>query len=190
VDAGANVGYFTWLAARCVGRRGRVLAAEPSPVAFARLADSVRANGLTQVSVHPVGLSDAPGEAVLYVPPAAHGNHSPTMAPAEDWDPIRVPVTTLEALLDREGIDQVDLLKLDVEGHEPRVLAGLGPGLRDGRVRAVLCEFNDYWLRLSGSSPAALWETLTSAGFAPPPGRRPSSLPPGCVVTLFLSHRG
>src|ERR1700730_3314616 len=49
VDVGANVGYYTLLAASLVGRRGRVLAFEPSPYAFERLVETIRRNNLSQV---------------------------------------------------------------------------------------------------------------------------------------------
>ena len=56
-------------------------------------------------------------------------------------------------VFDAWGVAAVDLLKVDVEGYEPRVFAGAGRSLDSGRVRAVMCEFNDYWLRHAGSSP-------------------------------------
>ncbi len=136
-----------------------------------------------------MGLSDAPGELNLYIPPEAKGNQSPSMVPVENWQPSPVPVATLDTLLDEQKIDRVDMLKLDVEGHEPRVLAGLGERLRDGRVGAVLCEFNDYFLRASGSSPAALWQTLIEAGLTRV-GRHTDmpAFPPGVVESYLLQR--
>jgi tRNA G37 N-methylase Trm5 len=64
LDVGANVGYFTFLAARRVGPLGRVIAVEPSPHAFARLDETARVNGLT-VERHAIGLSDRDGQCTL-----------------------------------------------------------------------------------------------------------------------------
>ena len=56
VDVGANVGFFTLMAARAVGPGGHVHAVEPGPYAHRRLEVIVRENGIAQVTVHPIGL--------------------------------------------------------------------------------------------------------------------------------------
>ena len=73
VDVGANIGYFTLLAARRVGSTGRVFAIEPSPYAADRLSRTVAANVIPQVRIERCGLGCRQGEVVLY--DAAVGNH-------------------------------------------------------------------------------------------------------------------
>jgi FkbM family methyltransferase len=165
VDVGANVGFFTLLAARSVAPSGRVLAIEPSPYAVRRLRDSVAANALATVDVVHAGLSDAEGTLPLFVPAHA-GNHTPTMTEAgSDSVRVDVPVTTLERVLRDRRIDRVDVLKVDVEGHEPRVFKGAEAPLRAGVVRDIVCEFNEEWLEKAGSSSASLDEFLRAVGF-------------------------
>jgi FkbM family methyltransferase len=165
VDVGANVGYFTLLAARQVGPGGRVLAIEPSPYAVERLKATVAANALRSVEVIQAGLSDAEGTLPLFVPAAA-GNHTPTMtAGASDASRVDVPVTTLSRVLRERGIDRVDVLKVDVEGHEPRVFAGAHDALQSGVVRNIVCEFNEAWLAAARSSSGALDAFLRRMGF-------------------------
>lgn len=164
VDVGANVGYFTALAAQRVGPAGRVVAIEPSPYAFGRLRRMLPAN----CTAENIGLSDAPGELALYLDASA-GNHTPTMsleAPegaAHEY--ARVPVETLDDVAARLGIERIDLMKIDVEGHEPRILAGARRLCEAGKVRAVLCEFNEFWLRKVGSSSEELAATFRRYGF-------------------------
>lgn len=186
LDVGANVGYFTLLAASRVGREGRVFSVEPSPYAYERLTASVRANGLSQVKAFQMGLSARAGELNLYVPPASDGFHSPTMSAG--WETVvRVPVRPLDDCLDEWGVNAVDLMKLDVEGHEAQILEGASRSLAAGRIRAMLCEFNDHWLRQQGSSPGELHDALLRVGFEDPEGK-PEFAPYGCETRLLV-HR-
>jgi FkbM family methyltransferase len=164
VDVGANVGYYTALAARKVaGAGGRVVAFEPSPYAFGRLKRLVEANGLNYVTVMNMGLSDSSGKTKIYLG-AGSDNHSPTMVAHEGANAIEVSIVTLDAEAERLGLDRLDLIKIDVEGHEPKVLAGAKRLLRERRIRAVLCEFNELWLRQAGSSPRELEQIFREAG--------------------------
>jgi FkbM family methyltransferase len=164
VDVGANIGYFTALAARIVGSTGRVLAFEPSPYAFPRLQRMIHGNGLTQCTALNAGLSDREGELDLYWNPELR-NHSPTMSPGGGTTHARVPVRPLDEVLSEQNIDGIDLMKLDVEGHEPHVLRGAERTLRDRRIAALMIEINDHWLAEHGSSREQLLNQISAAGF-------------------------
>jgi FkbM family methyltransferase len=164
VDVGANVGYYTLLAASLVGRRGRVLAFEPSPYAFDRLVDAITRNNLSQVCAIQSGLGDGSGERRLFLP-SERGNHSPSMVPNGGGRPINVSVQQLDDWLTEHEVDCVDLMKIDVEGFEPNVIRGAAKYIQQGKVRAILCEFNTYWLETNGCSSPQLYDLLTSFGF-------------------------
>lgn len=185
VDVGANFGYFTLLASSLVGRGGRVLSVEPSPYACERLTWTVQANGLSQARVFQMGLSSRNDTLDLYVAPG--GFHSPTMSASAGGQPVKVPVRRLDECLDEWGVATVDLMKIDVEGHEPFVLAGAGDALASGRIRAILCELNDHWLRQQGSSPEELHGMLVAAGFADAHGT--PQFRTGMIDTRFYVHR-
>ena len=185
LDVGANFGYFTLLAASRVGATGRVFAIEPSPYAFDRLSETVRVNSLHQVRVEHLGLSDTNGTLDLYVSPSEF--HSPTMSAGSGGDPVAVPVRRLDDCLADWGAGTIDLMKLDVEGHEPFVLRGGIEALKSGRVRAVLCEFNDFWLRQQGSSPRELHDIFRAAGFVDTEGE--PTFEPNGNDTRFLVHQ-
>jgi FkbM family methyltransferase len=163
VDGGANVGYFTALAARCVGSTGRVIAYEPSPQASLQLHQLIAANRWTFVEAVPSGLGARADELTLYWNPSS-GNHTPTLVPHAASSQVKVEIRTLDAEAARLGLDRIDFLKLDVEGHEPHVLAGAQRLLAERRIGAILCEFNQPWLSAAGSSCAALDAQFRAAG--------------------------
>lgn len=166
VDVGANVGYYTFLAASLVGPTGRVYAFEPSPYAFERLAEAVRLNGIPHITAIQSGLGEVRGKVRLFLPEQA-GNHTPSMLASGMGRPIDVSVQTLDEYVVNEELNGIDLLKIDVEGFEPQVIRGAQQLLREHKVRAILCEFNTYWLGRNHCSPRELYQTIVDFGFAP-----------------------
>lgn len=146
VDAGANAGFYSFWADHCMRGRGLVLAIEPDPEMRRRLTFNAATNGITGIRVLALALSDHDGVAQLQVNPVQRGTN--TLEPAEAMreggarQTLEVEVTTLLGLLDRLGVDRIDVLKLDIEGHEPTVLrhflAHAAPHLLP---RAVIAEF-------------------------------------------------
>jgi FkbM family methyltransferase len=163
VDVGANVGYFSALAARLVGERGRVIAFEPSPYAFERLRSMVNRNHLTQVQSLRLALGEQAGESSIYLGEGSR-NHTPTMIPTENSVVTKINVQTLDSAVETLRLARIDLIKIDVEGFEPHVLAGATELLQAGRIRAIVCEMNEHWLRRAGSSPEQLKRTILDAG--------------------------
>jgi FkbM family methyltransferase len=186
VDVGANVGYYTLLAASLVGRGGRVLAFEPSPYAFDRLIKTIERNGLAQVEAFQSGLGDAAGELQLFMP-REPGNHTPSMVPNGEGRPLNVAVYRLDDWLAEHEVTRVDLMKIDVEGFEPNVVRGAAEFIERGKVRAILCEFNKYWLEENGCSSPELYELLTGLGFISAQGRPDFEL--GVQNVLFTFGR-
>jgi len=166
VDVGANVGYYTWMAANAVGPTGKVLAVQPGPYAFERLQRVIRANQLRHVQCRNLALSDTSGRATLYVPKQAEGNYNPSLSPyLPDMDPVDVKIARLDDVLDEAKIGGVDLMKVDVEGHELNVFKGAGKSIREGRIRAILCEFNEGYQAGAGWSCGQLEQWFEDSGF-------------------------
>src|SRR6267142_3970731 len=170
VDVGANVGYYTLLAASLVGSEGLVIAFEPSPYAYGRLTETIAKNRMPNVRTIRAGLGDRTCELQLFIS-TKPGNHTPTMVPDAGGAPLSVPVFTLDEYLKENEIDRVDLMKIDVEGFEPNVIKGATDSLKRGKIRAILCEFNAHWLAANQSSFASLYDLLTAAGFVARSGK-------------------
>lgn len=138
VDGGANVGMMTLHASRIVGAAGKVVAFEPQPETFRMLSESVRLNGARNVVLRAIGLSDAERTMRLYCfDPRNRGAY--VLAGPTERDPVGVPVrlVPLDAELARLGLPRVDLVKLDIEGHELEALAGMRR-LLEGRARPIV----------------------------------------------------
>ena len=168
VDIGANEGLFTLFAARRVGRHGRVVAVEPSSRERRSLAANIARNRLGNVSVVPHALADRAGSARLQIAAKLHGGHNTLGAFSyADVGAVAVedvPVETLDALADRLALGRVDVIKIDVEGAEVKVLSG-GRKLLAAHRPILLIEANDGALRGQGASTEALLATLRELGY-------------------------
>jgi FkbM family methyltransferase len=131
IDIGANIGYMSALASRLVGPRGAVVAIEPAPIATAALQEVVAMNDLTNTRLVAAAVSDHEGELPLFVGPSylVMGNTT-TVDRAAQGRPLlreqeRVRAAPLGSLVTHEELATARLIKIDVEGAEDRVLAGM-----------------------------------------------------------------
>jgi FkbM family methyltransferase len=134
LDVGANIG-TTAIPAIVEHGFDRVLALEPSPESFLLLELNIRANGLgEQIHALQVAASDAPGLARFDTASANSGAHRVVEASALGETVIDVEATTLDRLAQQEQFDPAltELVWMDVEGHEGRVLAGASCVLERG----------------------------------------------------------
>jgi FkbM family methyltransferase len=139
VDAGANLGYFTLLAAKLVGPGGRVDAFEPHPLNRARLLDHLRANNIQRgVTVHGEALADQSGIATMHMPPPGAGNHGEASLFGEG-EALEVPTVRLDEAL---AGTHPTLIKVDVEGAEPLAVAGMSSLVKVDHPPAIIAEYN------------------------------------------------
>jgi FkbM family methyltransferase len=126
-DVGANAGYFTLLASKCVGAAGRVIAFEPIPSNIAVIEGHLTLNGRTNTVVEPLAISNREGAATFAVEARNANSHLSavdiTHAVSAPEAEIEVETMTLDTYVERSGV-RPDLLKIDVEGAEALVLQG------------------------------------------------------------------
>jgi len=125
-DVGANVGFFSLIATRCVGPSGRVIAFEAVPAVAGELRANLARNAVVGVEVRVEAVGAAPGRAELRVTRHPGGATIAAEAAATDVvDVLDTPVVSLDDLV-RQGLLPVpDVVKIDVEGHEEAVLDGM-----------------------------------------------------------------
>lgn len=128
VDIGANYGVYALSLARKVGANGQLWAFEPATQTAALLSESARANNTSWLHVVQQALSDRVGTAWLQMPGQAELNSLATSETVDALDQSspgeEVEVTTLDRCLEDYGWKAVDLLKIDAEGEEERILNG------------------------------------------------------------------
>lgn len=128
IDIGANIGAYSLFVAAKAGPTARILAVEPQPEVFARLAFNIAQNPFGTVKAVACALADKPGELTLFLDPANRGESSVRILRSSAGTTVRVPATTLLALVQSEGYERLDAIKIDVEGAEDIILE---PFLRD-----------------------------------------------------------
>lgn len=167
-DVGANVGDYSLSVARHLAA-ARILAFEPADEVYAELARQVSKTN-SNVETFKLGFSDTDGSETLHLY-AIDGHGESQLSSVVKRLPTQVAeihvaatqqisVRTVDSFCEQENIDKIDLLKLDVEGHELAVLKGAQRMLREGRISLIQFEFGpaniysrsyfyDFWLLLS-----------------------------------------
>jgi len=184
VDIGANYGVFTVFAASQT--HNTVYAYEPSPTNFAFLERNIRLNGLNNIVAYQAAVSTTIGSTQLFFDPANDQGHllsdfllpdklenSRTSTPhqfaqfvpdssrVEKYVAVEVPTTTLQEVMDRHNIEQIDFLKMDCEGAEGAILYTT-PREYLQRVRKIAMEFHDF---LSSFTHEDIQKRLEETGF-------------------------
>jgi FkbM family methyltransferase len=160
VDVGANVGVYTRYLAGLVGKSGRVHAFEPSPANFHRLQGHVA--HLPNVLQHQAAVGNRSGSTLLYMSEAMNVDHH-TYDAGDGRKGIEVPIVSLDDYF-KQG-ERVDLVKIDVQGHEMNVLEGAKRVLVENPAMAVLMEFWPYGLAMGSADAGALLTFIDSLDF-------------------------
>lgn len=167
IDAGANTGMITLLAAYHTGKTGCVHSFEPNPLAFQKLKAAVTDNELQQVSLHQCGLSNERTELTLTVPTDVTGLGTFAQLPEKDRTLIsnqyQVPVYRGDEMLP-DHLPGATFIKIDVEGFEVNVIKGFSQTLQKLRP-AVLTEVVGSHLERAGSSVAELCSLMGEFGY-------------------------
>lgn len=168
VDVGANVGFFSVLAAKRL-TTGRVLAAEPTTAAFSRLSQNVTINDVeTKVILYNGLVSNEASLATLEIVPgreeySSMGGivHPSVVGQAVQTETVQA--RPLDSLVAENGLRPA-VIKVDVEGAEGMVFEGAQQTLRDYRP-VVLSEFSRPLLARNGSSPEAIIALFDRCGY-------------------------
>lgn len=168
LDLGANIGYFTLMAARAVGVEGKVYSFEPEPKNFEYLKKNIEVNEFAQATANQKAVSDQNGTTRLYICAYDSGHHTinkydgieaiargrPFAKTAIDIETVRV-----DDFLSEHGVGRVDVIKMDVEGAEALVLNGMRETLLNNDVKVFL-EFFPILMTKMGSDPKLYIESL------------------------------
>ena len=165
LDIGANIGYYTVQFGRMVGPNGSVHAFEPLSHQHSILAQNIALNGLSTVTVNKQIATDGPGEKRIYFAGKYSTGSSSMQVETSEYEDV--PCTALDEYCQQQTITQIDLVKIDVEGHEYFVLEGMRKLLEKKAIKRLFVEINSEALLAAGHTPKDIVERLTSFGYSP-----------------------
>ena len=183
IDVGASYGVYTVVLSRLVGPGGQVIAIEPRPRSLHVLRTARALLGVRNVRILPIAVSDRAGGETLVTPRRRWllpvpgrtflkgGMEGSGGDYYDGWRDefggaaeVDVPTATLDDVVQRARLERLDLIKIDVEGAELRVLHGAADALRRWRP-VVICEIEDRHTRKYGHGADDVLRALTDLGY-------------------------
>lgn len=172
VDIGANVGYYTQLAASKVGSTGKVYAFEANPYLMDILYQNMSINGfLPRVSLTGKAVLDGPGSIQFNIRKTCMGDSSIAGFSQEmlnlcrdDVEVIDVETLSLDEFFGETGA-KIDVIKIDAEGSEPFIFDGMKNILSTNPDITIISEFSSYQIRGVGRDPEQHLSDIENAGF-------------------------
>ena len=173
VDIGANIGYFTLLAARLVGKEGKVYAFEPEPRNHEVVLKNIALNGYDNVVPVQKAVSNVAGVVKLYLSKTDVGAHTlredhdhPQFGKSQFGEFVEVESVTLDNFFE-DNKHSIDVIKMDMEGAEMLALLGMDGIIKENQNLKMFIEFYPAAIREMGCSPREfVHKLLVDYGFS------------------------
>ena len=167
-DIGANWGIYSVSARRLIGGGGRLYSFEPNKEEYIKLADNLKYNftNLENVELVNSAVGDVDGTTSFYIPPSHKGAYGSIGQPkiAEDCDKVEVPVLRIDSFIKKAKVEKLDVVKIDVEGAEIKVLKGMEETIKEYKP-TILMEVSDKRTEVFGYKAHELCDFLISKGY-------------------------
>jgi FkbM family methyltransferase len=166
VDIGANVGYYTCLAARLVGTKGKIYAFEPEPNNYEMLLKNITLNQYQNVIPIQKAVSNKTGKTKLFIDKNNFG--APSLSEGNITSRggfVEVETLTLDTFFQGPNMNRPDFIKIDAQGGEGLIIAGAKQVLQN-RPLKIIIEFWPYGLLQMGNEPLLLFDDLINYGFS------------------------
>jgi FkbM family methyltransferase len=160
LDVGANAGFYSFWVWSHFKDAVRIEAFEPDPELCSRIRFNLAANGIHSLHLNPIALSDQSGTAHLAIGAKNRGTNRLETGVS---DGVSVEMIPLADFVAREGISRIDAMKIDVEGHEDKILGHFfAHAPREVHPRLLICETLD-----KGHGDDPLRNLIENAGYRP-----------------------
>ncbi len=171
IDVGGNIGLYSTLALHTLDHDGRIITLEPHPESFALLSKNVKNNqeargieNTPQIDLFQMAASAQSGKRSLALNPENKADNRLSDAP-EEWESIPIEAKSMDALLVEQEVEKVIFVKLDVQGYEPRILAGFMDTLRRSDKTIIMTEFWPQGIDSTGGNARSYLQDLSDLGF-------------------------
>lgn len=150
LDVGANLGDWTAYALAHIDRHWgsdcpvSIIAFEPDPAAAEHLRHRFQAR--REVRIEQIALSSRSGTAAFFRTGSARGTNSLYPASNEPLDILSIRTEAVSSYCANRGIDRIDLMKVDAEGHDCEVILGAKELLQTERITLLQFEYNHRWI--------------------------------------------
>lgn len=170
LDIGANLGLVTFMMSKLVGNQGRVYSFEPNPKMMSLMEKSKEKNKSSNITFFPVALGKEKSELKLLIPENVAGKASLVKDNFFNTkcQEILVPVEKLSTIMSNQEINEIKLIKIDVEGFEPDVLSGAIEFLTNHPPKYIIFELNDKCYHLKNHPTIEILNTLDYQFFSLP----------------------
>ena len=174
VDIGANLGLYTVVSMHHLDAGGRIVAFEPHPKTYEFLQKSVAANQTNgkicpRVDIFKLAATPEPSTQELRLNPENRGDnrtyHGTYQGKTEEWDTLPVEGRPVDDVLAELGIDEVNFVKIDIQGYEQKAISGFQKTLACSQNVILLSEFWPKGLKESGGGAIEYLQMLTNLGF-------------------------
>lgn len=166
VDIGANIGYYSLIAAKLVGESGKVYTFEPDPINYRLLLANIKANRFTNIIPIERLVSNKSGKTKLFLDKGNWGAHTLCEKNIQTTSNgcIEIEAVTLDDFFKDRKIGRADFIKMDVQGSEGLVVEKSFETLRHNDL-TILMEFWPSGLRNLGTNPLRLLQHLRQLGY-------------------------
>jgi len=174
VDIGANVGLYTVLAMHQLDSTGRIVTFEPHPQTYAFLQKNIAANETTgstcpRMDALNMAATPEPGQQELRLNPENRGDNrlyqGTYQGKVEQWATLLIEGRPVDDVLAELGIEQVNFVKIDIQGYEQKAISGFRKTLARSQNVILMSEFWPKGLAEAGGNAIGYLQMLTDVGF-------------------------
>lgn len=128
LDVGANIGLFTLIASKTIGKEGKIYSFEPNPIIYKIFVENLKINNINNVLYFNKGLSDKEEKSYLIIPDdikAQYGDaYSYVSSNKKNEKNFNIELTTIDSFMEENNLKKLDIIKIDIEGGELICLKG------------------------------------------------------------------
>ncbi len=167
LDIGAHIGLMVVIFSKKVGREGAVYAFEPTPSTFKILQETIKLNNVKNVNAIPVALAEKKGKLNFYISDNSADNSNSLVnnhRTDRKEEAIEVEVNTVDHFVAEEKINNIDFIKIDVEGAEFQLLKGSIGTIKKHKPKIIL-SIHPEGIKNFGDSAEDIWNLLNDARY-------------------------
>ena len=164
LDIGANIGYYTAIFSQLVGVNGTVISIEPDEESYKYLSKSIDSFNYKNVFSFRLAASDTKQKLPLFISKDNRGDNR-LYSTNKKRKSIIVECLTIDELLKENKIENLDLIKIDVQGYEPKVLKGMRKIVKSSKELILLSEFWPKGILQAGENPKEFLAMLRKMQF-------------------------